>query len=117
MSDKYYGVYFDRSDLIVDKRGNLVNPEALYVIEFEYDESISEEPIDIRRIGKNHEVLEEYPDLSDLEYVGWDDDPCISEALDRFYEWLDEHTEWCELYPETRWQPAEYICVGIEGCC
>ena len=114
MTDLYYGVYFDRNELQVDDKGHLLNPEALYIIEFVYDEA-SEEPIDIRRISMNGEVLEEYPDLSGLEYVGYDDDPCVSEALDRFFEWLHEHLVWEELYPETRWQPAEYICVGIEG--
>lgn len=114
MTDKYYGVYFDRYELQVDRNGDLLNPEALYIIEFEFDENISDEPIGIRRISRNGDTLEEYPDLSELEYVGWDDDPSVEKALDRFYEWLNEKLVWEELYPETRWQPAEYECVGIE---
>ena len=39
MTDKYYDVYFDAGDLIVDERGRFENPEVLQIIEFEYDDA------------------------------------------------------------------------------
>jgi len=115
MNEKFYGIYFDRSELKVDEQGDLENPEALYVIEFEFD-GISEQPVRIRRIGRNGAFIENQPDLSGLETVGYDDDESVMEALNRFYNWLEENIIFEELYPETRWQPAEYVCVGIDGC-
>ena len=116
MTEKFYGIYFDEWELKVDRNGDLQNPEALYIVEFEFDEEISEEPIGIRRVDKDGNVIEEYPDLSDLSYVGFDDEPTIEKAMHWFWEWLEENRVWVESSPETRWQPAEYICVGIEGC-
>lgn len=116
MTEKYYGIYFDKFDLKVNEDGELINPEVLYIMEFEYDENISDEPIDIRRIDEKGNLIEEYPDLSDLDYAGYDDDPCVSEALDRFYEWLQGNLVWKQTSRQTYWQPAEYTCVGIEGC-
>ena len=116
MTEKSYGIYFDRCALKVDHDGSLLNPEALFIIEFVFDEEISEEPINIRRVNKNGDVIEEYPDLSDLEYSGDDDDPSIDKALGRFYDWLHDHLAWSELYHSTYWEPAEYICIGIDGC-
>lgn len=119
MTDKYYGIYFDRHDLTVDEGGHLTNPEALQIIEFEYDEA-TDEVIAIRRCDRDGNVIEaEWQDLQyaeSLTHTGEDDDQTIEEALSRFYEWLIRHTEWRVIYPENRWQPAEYICIGIEGC-
>lgn len=118
MSEKSntYGIYFDRFELEVDRNGQLLNPENLRIIEFVFDEEISDEPIDIRRIDKNGNVIEEYPDLSDLDYVGYDDEPTIADAMNQFYEWLENNVVWVETSRQTYWQPAEYACVGIEGC-
>ena len=116
MTSKCYNVYFNRDYLKVDKDGHLENPDVLKIIELVFDDEISEEPIDIRRVNKNGEVMEEYPDLSDLEYSGDDDDPSIDKALTRFYDWLHDHLVWTELYHATYWEPAEYICIGIDGC-
>ena len=38
MTEKFYGVYFDRWDLEVNEDGILRNPEVLQIVEFEYDE-------------------------------------------------------------------------------
>ena len=116
MTDKYYGIYFDRHDLTVDEGGHLTNPEALQIVEFEYDEA-TDEVIATRRVDQDGNVIEaEWQDLpyaESLDHTGEDDDPTIREALDRFRGWLDTHTEWRETSPETRWHPAEYICIGI----
>ena len=116
MKDNFYGIYFDKNELIVDRNGDLTNPDALYIMEFVYDEEISDEPIDIRRIDKDGNVIEEYPDLSELSYVGYDDEPTVERAMHWFDKWLEEHLVWRETSRQTYWQPAEYICVGIEGC-
>lgn len=119
MTEKFYGIYFARHDLEVDEQGHLENPEALQIIEFEYDES-ADEVIAARRVDRDGNVIEpEWQDLpyaETLDHTGDDDDQTIREALARFYRWLDTHTEWRETSPETRWHPAEYICVGITGC-
>ena len=115
MADKYYDIYFDRNFLKVDGNGHLENWEILQVIEFEYDED-TEEVTSCRRVNEKGELIEENPNLSELEHVGDGDDPTIREAYGRFYGWLDDHLVWTELYAATRWEPAEYTCIGIEGC-
>ena len=114
MTDKYYDIYFDRLDLEISDKGKLTNPKVLHIIEFEYDDA-DDIVTACRRVSKDGAVIETDPDLRDLEHAGYGDDPTIQEALDRFGDWLNDHLEWRELYPETRWQPAEYICIGIEG--
>ena len=119
MTEKFYGVYFDRHDLEVDEQGRLENSEALQIIEFEYDES-TDEVIAARRVDRDGNIIEpEWQDLpyaETLDHTGDDDDPTITEALDRFRRWLETHTEWREATPETRWQPAGWVCVGVTGC-
>lgn len=116
MTDKYYGIYFDRYDLEVDVCGHLTNPEALQIIEFEYAED-TDEITACRRVDRDGHVIEdEWSGLQyaeDLDHAGFDDDQTIREAFDRFEEWLEDHTRWGVSAPETRWQPAEYICTGI----
>lgn len=119
MNSKYYGIYFDRWDLQVDRKGNLENPEVLHIVEFEYDED-ADEVTAVRRVNEKGEVIEEswkaleYSD--DLTHVGWDDDMTIREALWRFETWLEDHLEWRESSPQTYLQPAEYVCIGVTDC-
>lgn len=119
MTEKFYGIYFDRHDLEVDGDGHLTNPEVLQIIEFEYSEE-SDEIIATRRVDRDGNIIEaEWQDLpyaESLTHTGEDDDQTIREALDHFYRWLEAHTEWRVSTPETRWQPAEWVCVGITGC-
>lgn len=119
MTNKFYGIYFDRCDLQVDREGILENPEALQIIEFEYDET-ADKVTAVRRVNEKGEVIAESWDgleFSDaLDHVGYDDDTTIEEAMERFETWLDEHLEWRESRMETRYTPAEYVCVGITGC-
>ena len=114
MTDKYYDIYFDPADLEVDTEGRLLNLDILQIIEFEYDDVT--DTVDVcRRVNEKGEVIQNDPDLTDLEHVGDGDDPTISKALGRFEGWLDNHLDWKEDVAETRYQPAEYICIGIEG--
>lgn len=114
MTDKYYDVYFDPSELEVDQDGHLENPDALQIIEFEYDDE-TEEVTACRRVDEKGNVIEDRPDLSDLEHCGDGDDPTISKALGRFEGWLTDHLDWRESWRGDYYNPPEYICAGIEG--
>lgn len=114
MTDKYYDVYFDPSELEVDQDGHLENPDALQIIEFEYDDE-TEEVTACRRVDKKGNVIEDRPDLSDLDHSGDGDDPTISKALGAFEGWLTDHLEWRESWRGDYYNPPEYICAGIEG--
>ena len=119
MTEKYYGVYFDRWDLEVNEDGILRNPEVLQIVEFEYDEE-SDEVTAVRRVDEKGIVLSDpwadFDHIDDLDHAGYDDDPTIREALDSFYQWLEGNLEWREYRRQTYWHPAEYICVGVSGC-
>ena len=115
MTDKYYDIYFQPADLYVDEHGHLENPDALQIIEFEYDED-TEEVTACRRVDEKGNVIEDRPDLTDLEHAGDGDDPTIKEAFGHFWRWLEDNLVWAEEYPATRWEPASYICIGIDGC-
>ena len=113
-----YGVYFDPFGLKVDRNGDLVNPEELRIIQFEYDDD-SDAVLTARRFNRNGEVIEdpwtELHHADDLCHVGFDDDVTVSDALARFYTWLEEHTAWVETRPGSYYSPAEYSCIGIDG--
>ena len=117
MNDKYYGIYFDPSELEVDRKGHLLNVDVLHIIEFEYADDESDAPTAIRRVAKDGSLLEVKPDLRGLSNIGYDDFRSIEETLGWFYIWLSENLEWRESSPETYYQPAEYICIGITGYC
>lgn len=114
MTDKYYDIYFQPADLYVDEHGHLENPDALQIIEFEYDED-TEEVTACRRVDEKGNVIEDRPDLYDLVHVGEGDDPSIDAALGRFEGWLDNNLEWRESYRGDYYNPPEYVCVGITG--
>lgn len=115
MTDKYYDIYFDRDVLKVNRHGALMNRGVLRIIEFEYDDD-TDEVTACRLVNENGEVIQNDPDLTDLEHSGDGDDSTIGKALGRFEGWLIDNTVWTELYHATRWEPAEYICIGVEGC-
>ena len=111
MTEKCYGIYFDRFELEVDADGNLANPEVLQIIEFEYDQ---DELIAVRRVDENGEVIaDQWTCSDDLRHVGWDDDETIEKAMGRFERWLEDNLEWKQISPATYLSPAEYICIGI----
>ena len=118
MTDKYYDIYFDPSDLEVDRGGHLENPEVLQIIEFEYDED-TEEVTACRRVDEKGEVIEDpWKDLQysdDMAHVGENDFPTISKALGAFEGWLTDHLDWRESWRGDYYNPPEYICAGIEG--
>ena len=114
MTDKYYDVYFQPADLYVDEHGHLENPDALQIIEFEYDED-TEEVTACRRVDQKGNVIEDRPDLYDLVHAGDGDDPSIDAALGRFEGWLTDNLEWRESWRGDYYNPPEYICVGITG--
>ena len=115
MNGKYYDVYFDPSELEVDRNGRLENLKALQIIEFEYDDD-TEEVTACRRVDQKGHVIEDHPDLRDLEHVGDGDDPTIDKAMGRFEGWLDQNLEWRESYHGDYYNPPEYICIGVTGC-
>ena len=119
MTEKYYGIYFDRLDLCVDNNGQLINPEVLQIVQYEYEED-GDEPISCCRVDLRGNIIEDpWKDAEwagDLVRIGHGDDESIEKVMDRFYDWLDNNTEWVESLPETRWHPAEYECIGISGC-
>ena len=114
MTDKYYDIYFQPADLYVDEHGHLENPDALQIIEFEYDED-TEEVTACRRVDQQGNVLEDRPDLYDLVHVGDGDDPSIDAALGRFEGWLTDNLEWRESWGGDYYNPPEYVCIGITG--
>ena len=114
MTEKFYDIFYDPAELRVDRHGDLMNTDALRIVEFEYDEE-TDTTVSMRRVNEQGEVIETEPDLRDLYQVWFGDDTTIREALTHFEWWLEDHLEWRESSPETRWQPAEYICIGIEG--
>ena len=120
MTDKYYGIYFDKHDLEVNRHGDLMNPEVLQIIEFEYKDENSDEPTAMRRVDKYGKVISEgwkdWEYRDDIDHLGRADYFSMQDAFDDFYRWLEENTEWRESSPETYWQPAEYVCVGITDC-
>ena len=114
MTDKYYDIYFQPADLYVDEHGHLENPDALQIIEFEYDED-TEEVTACRRVDEKGNVIEDRPDLYDLVHSGDGDDPTIDAALGRFEGWLTDNLEWRESYRGDYYNPPEYVCIGITG--
>ena len=112
MTEKYYDVYFDPAELEVDENGDLMNWNALYIIEYNEDGKV------LNRVDYNGQQIEfgDIPldDILDLYHVGHGDDS-LEEVLTRFSEWLSDNTEWEELSPQTYCEPAEYRCVGISG--
>ena len=114
MNENFYGIYFDPSELRVDRNGDLTNPDVLHIICFECNTDTGE-TISWSRVSEKGEVIETEPKLDDLESVGYGDDGTIREALDRFEVWLENHLEWRVSRMETRYTPAEYVCIGIEG--
>lgn len=120
MTDKYYDVYFDAGDLIVDEGGRLENPKVLQIIEFEYDEE-TDEVTACRRVDLDGNVLEdpwknrEYSLTWGMNHVGEDDFPTINKALGAFECWLENHLDWRESWRGDYYNPPEYYCAGIEG--
>lgn len=120
MTDKYYDVYFDAADLSVSEEGELMNPEVLQIIEFEYDDE-TDEVTACRRVDRKGNVLEypwknrEYALTWGMNHVGEDDFPTIDKALGAFEGWLDDHLDWRESWRGDYYNPPEYICAGIEG--
>ena len=101
--EKYYDIYFDPAELEVDEKGHLLNfEEAVHIVEFDENGNVCSVT---NNAGDVNEVLEMF-------HLGEGDDT-LAEAKERFYDWLENHTEWRETLPQTYWQPAEYICIGI----
>ena len=122
MNDKYYGIYFDPSELEVNREGHLLNVDALQIIEFEYENEDSDEPTAMRRVDTKGNVITEGWDgwkyRDNLAHIGGRDDYySMEDAFDDFYRWFSENREWRESSPQTYWQPAEYVCIGITGYC
>lgn len=117
---KSYGVYFDKWELDVDTEGHLLNPEVLQIVEFECDEETGD-LITARRVNERGEVIEEkwsgLECVDDLWCAGPGDEMTIDVALGWMDKWLDDNTEWALSRRQTYWQPAEYVCIGISGCC
>ena len=114
MNENFYDIYFDPAELEVDGNGDLINPDVLHIICFECDTDTGE-AINTNRVNKKGEIIETDPVLTDLQHVGDGDDNTIREALNRFELWLENHLEWRVSRMETRYTPAEYVCIGIEG--
>ena len=114
MSEKYYDIYFDPSELEVDGDGDLTNWDALYILEYNEDGKVTNR-VDYKG---NLIAFGNYPleKILDLYHVG-EGDNTLKEALDLFWKWLQDNTEWVETSPQTYWQPAEYKCIGITGYC
>ena len=114
MTEKFYDVYFEPSALEVDGDGDLTNEDALYILEYNEDGKVTNR-VDYKG---NPIVFGSHPleKILDLYHVG-EGDNTLKEALDLFWKWLQDNTEWVETSPQTYWQPAEYKCVGITGYC
>ena len=110
--NKYYDVYFDPAELEVDGNGDLINWDALYILEYDENGKVT------NRVDRKGNPVEfgDYPleNVLDLYHVGYGDDN-LKGALSWFYKWLKDNTEWRETSPSTYWQPAEYRCIGISG--
>lgn len=114
MSEKYYDIYFDPSELEVDCDGDLINMDALYILEYNEDGKVT------NRVNSKGKPIAfgDYPleNILDLYHIG-EGDSSLKEAIDMFWDWLQDNTEWRETSPQTYWQPAEYKCIGIKGYC
>ena len=114
MTEKFYDVYFDPAQLEVDRGGYLMNPDALHIVELQFDED-TDTIISAKLVDEAGNVSGDASDLLDGFHVGYGDDESIREALRRFEKWLSDHLVWVESRPQTYWEPAEYIAIGIEG--
>jgi len=118
MTDKYYDIYFDPSDLEVDREGHLLNPDALQIIEFEYDDD-TEEVTACRRVNEKGNVIEDpWKDrkyAESMTHLAEDDFSTIDKALGAFEGWLTDNLDWRESYRGDYYNPPEYYCAGIEG--
>ena len=117
MTEKFYEVYFDPSELHVNRFGHLINPDSLHIIQFEYDEE-ADQVTNVCRVDQNgNEIPETMPMdfVFELDHAGYGDDMSIDDAMRRFDDWLELNTEWRESSRQTYWQPAEYVCIGIIG--
>lgn len=114
MTEKYYDIYFEPSELEVDGDGHLENWDALYILEYNEDGKV------MNRVDYNGKPIEfgktALEDILNLHHVGYGDDS-LEEAKTWFWEWLDANTEWVQTSRQTYWQPAEYRCIGITGYC
>ena len=118
MNNKYYGIYFDPSELEVDRKGHLLNPDALQIIEYEYTDEDSDTPTAVRRVDKDgNDISEGWVLRHGLAHIGYDDYSSMQDAFDDFHRWFEENREWRESSPQTYYQPAEYVCIGITGYC
>lgn len=120
MTEKLYGIYVDKWDLEVNRDGHLQNPDVLQIVEIEYDEE-TDQVIAIRRVDEKGNVLQEEWDglqyVDDLTLTGPDDCATIDKALGWFEGWLDDNLEWRESYRGDYYNPPEYVCIGVTGCC
>lgn len=114
MTEKYYDIYFEPSELEVDSDGHLENWEALYILEYDDDGKVTNR-VDYKG---NPIAFGNYPleKILDLYHIG-EGDSTLKEAINLFWKWLQDNTEWVETSPQTYWQPAEYKCIGITGYC
>ena len=112
MSDHFFDVYFDPADLTVNRDGSLQDYRKLHIIRFDEDGN----PID--RVDENGQTIPEpiqMDDVLQMEHAGYGDDYTPQECLDRFEDWLDDHTVWVRISRATLLQPAEFDCIGIIG--
>ena len=117
MTDKYYDIYFDPADLVVDRGGELENPEALHIVEFEYDDE-TEQITSFQRVDEKGNTISEpmeWDEVLRMSHVGDGDDDTIDAAMGRFEGWLTDNLEWRESYRGDYYNPPEYVCVGITG--
>lgn len=112
MNGYYFDVYFDPAELEISRDGSLRDYRKLHIIRFD------EEGNAIDRVDENGTTIPEplpTDDVLQMEHAGFGDDYTPQESLDRFEDWLDDHTVWVRVSRETLLQPAEFDCIGIAG--
>jgi len=114
MTEKYYDIYFEPSDLEVDSEGHLVSEKPLYILEYDENGKV------LNRVNTKGQPIsfgdEPLEGILSLYHRGEGDDT-LKGALKRFWDWLDANLEWRESSRQTYWQPAEYVCIGLTGHC
>lgn len=113
MENEYtYYMWFDRHELEVDDSGAVVNKEKLYIAEYDEDGNFVRR-VDYAWRGK---VIEVPMDISVEEMESFDEyvvADSVRDLYEKFYRYLDEYYIEVETSPQTYWQPAEYIIVGL----
>ena len=104
---KHYSIHFEPSDLRIDRKGNVDNYDALYILEHNGGNirriSLAGHPLKLDRSPEDIRGMAETIEGGDS----------LPEIINHFETWLANNLEWRESSPQTLEEPAEYVCTGL----